>query len=88
MIRGTSYADVLRALFVNSRFQVAGLCEAVEALRKAGVPTSMLGSKRAVEMYTLGHTIGQSGGAKPDYEPAPSPPGSEPRILKVYARVF
>jgi hypothetical protein len=86
VIRGTSYVDVLRALFVNSRYEVAGLCHAVEALRKAGVPANMLGSKRAVELYTLGHTIGQSGGAKADSDP--SPPGSEPSVLKVYARVF
>ena len=86
VIRGTSYADVLRALFVNSRFQVAGLCEAVDALRKAGIPTSLLGSKRAIEMYTLGHTIGQSGGAKRDSEPVP--PGSELRVLKVYPHLF
>ena len=30
-IRGTSYVDVLRALFVNSRYTIAGLCEAVAA---------------------------------------------------------
>jgi hypothetical protein len=87
VIRGTSYPDVLRALFVNTGFGVAGLCQAVEALRKVGIPTSMLVSKRAIEMYTLSHTIGQrGGGAKGD--PEPVLPGSEPSVLKVYARAL
>jgi hypothetical protein len=41
VIRFTSYEAVLRALLVNPRFEVAGLCYAVEALRKADIPASM-----------------------------------------------
>jgi hypothetical protein len=40
VIRGPSYTDVLRALFENTRFEVAGLCQAVEELRRSGIPTS------------------------------------------------
>ena len=82
-IRGTSYVDVLRALFVNSRFQVAGLCEAVDALRKAGMSVNLLGSRRAIEMFSLGHTIGQRGGGT-NSSSEPTPPGDKPRVLKLF----
>jgi hypothetical protein len=51
------------------------------------MPASMLGSERAVELYTIAHTIGTSGGgAKSNSEP--TLPGSEGCMLKAYARVL
>jgi hypothetical protein len=67
---------------VNSGFQVSGMCEAVDALRKAGVPGSLLGSRRATDLYNLGHTIGQRGGRVLSKR---SPPGRRPRVLRVSA---
>ena len=81
-IRGTSYVDVLRALFVNSRSQVAGLCEAISALRKAGASVGLLGSKRAIDLFNLGHTISQRGGSASLNKPAP--PGRHQRVLRVF----
>ena len=84
-VRGTSYVDVLRALFVNSRFTTAGLCEAVAALRKAGAAVDLLGSQRAIDLYSLGgHTVAQRGGSCRIRENAHQPPGRAPRVLRVY----
>ena len=53
ILRGTSYSDVLRSLFVNSKFAVPGLPEAVTALHAAGVPNKMLGSQRAKRIHEI-----------------------------------
>lgn len=97
LVRGTNYADVLRALFLDSRYEVAGLCEAVGALHKAGAPADLLGSRRAIDLFNLGgHTLAQEGGAdgtshrrlsalKLEQRPPPPPlPGRAPNILRVY----
>ena len=80
-VRGTSYVDVLRALFVNSGFQTAGLCEAVGALRNAGAPADFLGSRRALDLYMVGHTLSQGGAGRVK---AKHPPGRAPRVLLTY----
>ena len=88
IVRGTSYADVLRALFTNSRYQTAGLCEAVAALHKANAPAAdLLGSRRALELFQLGgHTIAPQRGAGfvRTKAAAAAPPGRAPRVLRVY----
>ena len=81
-VRGTSYADVLCALFTNSRYQTAGLCEAVAALRKAGAPVDLIGSRRAADLFNMGgHTVGQGGAGRLRND---APPGRAPRVLRVY----
>ena len=97
LVRGTSYADVLRALFLDSRYEVAGLCEAVGALHKAGAPADLLGSRRAIDLFNLGgHTLAQEGGGaggtshrrlsalELEQRRRPPLPGRTPNILRVY----
>ena len=97
LVRGTNYADVLRALFLDSRYEVAGLCEAVGALHKAGAPADLLGSRRAIDLFNLGgHTLAQEGGGaggtshrrlsalELEQRRRPPLPGRTPNILRVY----
>ena len=48
-----SYSDVLRSLFVNSKFAVPGLSETVTALHAACVPNEMFGSQRAKRIHKI-----------------------------------
>jgi hypothetical protein len=86
ILRGTSYADVLRALYTNSRYETAGLCDAVAALHKANAPADLLGSRRALDLFQLGgHTVAQRGAGSAGTKAAvAAPPGRAPRILRVY----
>jgi hypothetical protein len=79
-IRGSNYLDVLRALMVDAGYEAAGLCEAVEAVKKAGIPASMLGSALAKQLYTLGHVHAHGGPGSAVFEAIP---GKAPRVLRV-----
>jgi hypothetical protein len=83
VVRGTSYVDVLRALFISTRFQTAGLCDAVAALRKAGMSVELLGSRNAIDLFNLGgHTVRTQSGSGRSSKAAP--PGRVPHVLRVY----
>jgi hypothetical protein len=47
----TSYSDVMRALFVNSRKSPKGLGQTVAELKRLGVPMALLKSKTAMDLY-------------------------------------
>jgi hypothetical protein len=80
-IRGSNYLDVLRALMVDAGYEAAGLCEAVEALKIAGIPVTMLGSSLARQLYTIGHVRDHTGPGTVTYGAIP---GNAPRVLRVY----
>lgn len=64
----TSYADTMRALYVDSKFFVPGLTEVVHELKRTGVTLNLLASKRAKNMYSqsnVGGKVAQSGSGKP-----------------------
>ena len=83
VIRGANYLDVLRALMVDAGYETAGLCEAVEALKIAGVPIAMLGSDRAKQLYTMGHSH-THGDSSTFGSVADVLPGKAPRVLRVH----
>jgi hypothetical protein len=60
-IRGSNYLDVLRALMVDAGYEAAGLREAVEAIKIAGIPATMLGSSLARQLDTIGHMRDHAG---------------------------
>ena len=80
-IRGSNYLDVLRALMIDAGYEAAGLCEAVEAIKSAGIPATMLGSSLARQLYTIGHVRAHNG---PDSVTYDAIPGNAPRVLRVY----
>jgi hypothetical protein len=80
-IPGTNYLDVLRALMVDAGYETAGLCEAVEAIKDAGIPDTMLGSSTAKQLYTLGHVRAHDG---PGTVSLATIPGIAPRMRRVY----
>jgi hypothetical protein len=47
----TSYSDVMRALFVNTRKSPKGLGQTVAELKRLGVPMALLKSKTAMDLY-------------------------------------
>lgn len=85
LVRGTSYIDVLRALFVNVAYETAGLCEAVQALKEARLPAAALGSSKANDLYVMGHTRDDK--VEDNVQsllPNSKPPGVAPRVLRIY----
>ena len=80
-IRGSNYLDVLRALMIDAGYEAAGLCEAVEAIKSAGIPAAMLGSSLARQLYTIGHVRAHNGPGSVTYDAIP---GNAPRVLRVY----
>jgi hypothetical protein len=80
-IRGSNYLDVLRALMIDAGYEAAGLCEAVEAIKSAGIPATMLGSSLARQLYTIGHVRAHAGPGTATYDTIP---GNAPRVLRVY----
>jgi hypothetical protein len=80
-IRGSNYLDVLRALMVDAGYEAAGLCEAVEAIKTAGIPATMLGSSLARQLYTIGHVRAHNEPGPVTYDVIP---GNAPRVLRVY----
>lgn len=55
VVRGTSFGDLMRSLFVDSGFPCTGLSQMVAALQHIGVTEEMLSSKKAKEtMRSIG----------------------------------
>jgi hypothetical protein len=81
VIRGGNYLDVLRALMIDAGYEAAGLCEAVEAIKTAGIPATMIGSSLARQLYTKGHVRAHAGFGSVTYDAIP---GNAPRVLRVY----
>ncbi len=52
-LRNTSYSDVMRALYVDSKFTIPGLVETVAELKRLGVKTSMFTSRNARQLYSV-----------------------------------
>ena len=50
-LKNTSFTDVMRALYVDSNFNVPGLPQVVAELKRLDVPTELFSSKRARNMY-------------------------------------
>ena len=80
VIRGSNYLDVLRALMIDAGYEAAGLCEAVEAIKSAGIPAVMLGSSLARQLYTIGHVRAHNGPGSVTFDAIP---GNAPRVLRV-----
>ena len=76
-----NYLDVLRALMIDAGYEAAGLCEAVEAIKSAGIPAVMLGSSLARQLYTIGHVRAHNGPGSVTFDAIP---GNAPRVLRVY----
>jgi hypothetical protein len=51
-LRNTSYSDVMRALYVDSKFTIPGLAETVSELKRLGVNTSLFTSHNARQLYS------------------------------------
>ena len=51
VLPNTSYADVMRGLFVNRKAAVPGLAQTVTELKRLGVPVTRLKSKTAIDLY-------------------------------------
>jgi hypothetical protein len=67
---------------IDAGYEAAGLCEAVEAVKSAGIPATMLGSTLARQLYTIGHVRAHAGPGSATYRAVP---GNAPRVLRVYA---
>jgi hypothetical protein len=80
-IRGANYWDVLRALMIDAGYETPGLCEAVEAIKNAGIPAVMLGSSLARQLYTIRHVRAHNEPGSVTYDAIP---GNAPRVLRVY----
>jgi hypothetical protein len=51
-LRNTSYSDIMRALYINSKFKIPGLPETVAELKRLGVSTSLFTSRQARQLYS------------------------------------
>ena len=51
-LKNTSYSDVMRALYVDSKFAVPGLTETVSELKLLGVEPSLFTSRRARVLFS------------------------------------
>lgn len=73
-IRGTSFADLIRSLFVDSQFPSTGLSHMVGALHHIGVTEDMLSSKRAKEsMRTIAAKVLEDSSKVASSSAKPSP---------------
>jgi hypothetical protein len=51
-LNNTSFSDIMRALYVDSKFTVPGLSETVAELKRNNVPPRLITSSRARTLYT------------------------------------
>ena len=98
ILRGTSYADVLRSLFVDSKFEVPGTREAVQAILRSGGSSALLASQRAKRLYSILKTATPSQSTVTDIPVASEHteqtgqgemyryrlPGRKPKVLRLY----
>ena len=53
IVPGSSYANVMRGLYTDTPFTLPGMHDAISVLHQAGVPISLLSSRRAKRLYVM-----------------------------------
>jgi hypothetical protein len=66
---------------IDAGYETAGLRDAVEAIKSAGIPATTLGSSSARQLYTIGHVRAHNEPGSVTYNAIP---GNAPRVLCVY----